>query len=263
MPVVNRHGFAHTVAFATVALGCLTATACSSGSASNSGGGGTVSNGASSNGGGGATSTADPLTGLSAQQVVNKAIADGKAAPSLKLAGTVSESGTSYTIDLSFKRGQGCTGTVGLAGKGSFAITIIGSTAYLKPDDKFWRSYAGAEASTVIALVNGRYLKGATSDPNVAGLAKICDVNQLLGGLKAQGTISKGTVTTLGGQRVLPINDSKGGTMYVTDTSTPQIAVVDNPTGTDKGKVNFTVGAPVTLTAPPASQVIDGSKIGF
>jgi hypothetical protein len=242
MPVLTRPGFARAVALGVAGLACLTAVACGSGG-----------------------STADPLAGLTAQQVFTKAIADAKAAPTLKMTGTVNESGNTYTIDLSYKSGQGCTGTVGVKNKGSFAITVIGTTAYLNPDAKFWKSYAGAQASAVIALLNGRYIKGSTTNSSVASLAKLCDKNELLGSFKPQGTISKGTVTTLSGQQVLPINDTKGGTLYVTDTSTPQLVKVNNlgATGGSSGTVAFLINAPVTLTPPPASKVIDGSTIGF
>jgi hypothetical protein len=222
---------------------------------------------ATSGGGSTASSTpsADPLAAKTGQQVFTEAVANTEAASSLKMAGNINESGSIYTVNLGFKKGEGCTGTIAVSGKGSFTLTVIGTTAYLNPDTKFWKSYAGSSASTVIALVNGRYLKGSTSDPNVSGIAKICDISQLLGSFKSHGTISKGKVTTYAGQPVLPLKDSKGGVMYVSDTSAPVIVMVQNlgATGGSSGKVTFAVGAPVTLTAPPPSQVLDGSKIGF
>jgi hypothetical protein len=242
-------------------VACLAAVACSSGSST------TVSSG-----GGGSTTTAgsptpsvDPLAALTADQVFTKAVADAKAAPSLKMVGTVNESGAVYTVNLGFKKGEGCTGTIAVSGKGSFALTVIGTTAYLNPDAKFWKSYAGSSAATVIALLNGRYIKGSTNDANVAPLAKLCDINQLLGSFKPEGTISKGKVTTRGGQQLLPLKDSKGGTMFVTDTSTPQMVLVENlgANAGSSGTVTFAVNAPVTLVPPPASKVIDGSKLGF
>jgi len=68
------------------------------------------------------------------------------------------------------------------------------------------------------------------------------------------------------GARVLPIEAPDGGILYVTDTSKPEIAeiVTGKNTGDDvTGKVTFSVGAPVTLTAPSASQVLNGSAIGL
>jgi hypothetical protein len=55
--------------------------------------------------------------------------------------------------------------------------------------------------------------------------------------------------------------------IYVTDTSQPEFVEVDDPpvTGTTDpaGKTIYTIGAPVTLTPPPASQVVTGASIGM
>jgi hypothetical protein len=91
-------------------------------------------------------------------------------------------------------------------------------------------------------------------------------VSQLLSsGFMGTGTLAKGPVTTLGGTRMLQLKVSDGATAYVTDASKPDLVEVFALKGTKdgSGKVTFTVGAPVTLTAPPASQVVDGSLLGF
>jgi hypothetical protein len=266
VPVWNQPGFARVTAICAIGLSCLTAAACSSGSSSTVGGGaGNTAGSTPSVITTSPTANPNPLAGLTAQQVLTKAIDDAKAASSLTMVGTVNDSGSLYTLNLGFKKGEGCSGTIAVAGKGSFDLTIIGSTAYLKPDNKFWRSYAGAQANAVISLLGGRYIKGSTSNSNVASLSKLCDINGMLTSFKAQGKVSKGAVTTLDGKQVLPLKDSKGGTMWVTNSSTPEIVVVANlgATGGSSGKVTFGIDAPVTLTAPPADKVLDGSSLGF
>jgi hypothetical protein len=136
----------------------------------------------------------------------------------------------------------------------------------LNPDKQFWMANGGSNASAAIALINGRYLKTTTTDKNAAGLSDLCNVSQLLSpGFMGTGTLAKGPVTTLDGTRVLQLKMSDGTTTYVTDTSKPELVEVFAPKGTKdgSGKVTLTFGAPVTLTAPPASQVIDGSQLGF
>jgi hypothetical protein len=130
-------------------------------------------------------------------------------------------------------------------------------------------SVAGSGASAAIALVDGRYLMTTTSDKNAAGMASLCDVSQMLtsgSGLSA-GTTSaaKGPVSTIDGTQVLELKGSDGSGIYVTDTSRPELVQAFAPKGArgGSGKLTFTVNAPVTLTAPPASQVIDGSQLGF
>jgi hypothetical protein len=206
----------------------------------------------------------DPLADMSGKQVVDKAVGDLKSASSFSLAGTVSDSGGDYTVHLDYKPGTGCKGTVAQAGHGSFAMVMIGTTAWLKPDNAFWRAYAGSDAAAAIALLGGRYLKGSTSNANLASLTKLCDVNALASSLSLPTDVVKGKVTTVGGEQVLPLTDkAKGGTMYVTDTSSPQIVELVKTAAGDSGKISFTVGHPVTVTAPPASQSVDGSPFGL
>jgi hypothetical protein len=248
-----RHG---VIALAVVTA-CLAATACGSS-------GSTSSGSAASNGGTAASSTvADPLAGLSGKQVVDKAVAELKAAPSFTMAGTVTDSSGTYQVNLAYKQGTGCQGTVAQPGKGSFAMVVIGTTAWVKPDVAFWKANAGNQANAAIALLSGRYLKGSTTHANVAALTKLCDVNSLATSLSQATNVTKGQVTTLGGQQVLPLIDqAKGGTMYVTDTSSPRILALTNSKAGNSGKLAFTY-APVTLTPPPASQTVDGSRLGF
>ncbi len=257
----GRPAFVRMTLVAAAGVSCLAAVAC--GSSTTSSGGAAPS----------ASSTADPLAGLTAAQVGAKTVADAEASSSLTLKGSLTQSGQSYTINLAIKPGQGCMGTIGGGSKGSFKLIVIGKTIYLNPDDAFWKASAGADATAAIALVNGRYLKVSTSDSNIAPLADLCDVSQLFSSddpsgkttKGPSGKTTKGAVTTLGGTRVLPLKDPDGSVAYVTDTSKPQLVELVAPKGSSAGpgKVTVTTGAPVTLTPPPASQVIDGSKLGI
>lgn len=239
------------IALAAASVTCLAVTACGG---SGTGGGASPS----------ATSTvADPLAGLSGDQIVAKAVAELKAVPSFTMAGTVTDSTGTYNVNLSYKKGSGCQGTVAQPGKGSFAMVVIGTTAWVKPDDAFWRANAGSQADAAIALLSGRYLKGSTSNANVASLTKLCDVTSLASSLTEATGVAKGPVTVMGGQRVLPLTDTaKGGTLYVTDANPPRILQLSNSKAGDRGKLAFSY-TPVTLTPPPASQTVDGSKLGF
>ena len=142
---------------------------------------------------------------------------------------------------------------------------MIGQTVYINPDKQFWTSNAGSDASAVNALINGRYIKTTMSDKNVAGISDMCNVSQLLNSGTTPQTVTKGPITTLNGTRVLELKVSDGSTEYVTETSKPEFVEATAPKGTKdgSGKVVVGVGAPVTLTAPPASQVLNGSQIGF
>jgi hypothetical protein len=244
-------------------MASLAVTGCGSSGASGTSGG-TGTNGLSGASGTSASATvADPLASLTGEQIVAKAVADLKAAPSFTMAGTVTDTGGTYNVNLSYKKDSGCKGTVAQPGKGSFAMVVIGTTAWVKPDEAFWKANAGSQASAAIALLSGRYLKGSTSNANVASLTKLCDVTSLATSLTEATNVAKGPVTTVSGQRVLPLTDkAKGGTLYVTDTNPPRILQLSNAKAGDSGKLTFSY-TPVTLTPPTASQTVDGSKLGF
>ena len=256
---MGRSGFARVAAVATTGACCLAAAACAGGSTTNPGAAPSAS------------STADPLASLTSDEIQAKALADAGAASTLTIDGSVAQTGQTYTIDLAFKHGQGCAGTVGVGGEGTIKIIEIGKTVYLNPDKQFWTANSGSEASAVIALVNGRYIQTTTTNKNAAGLADLCNVSQLLNGdagsqsSSSPTTVTKGPVTTIGGTRVLELKDSDGSLAYVTDTSKPEIVTVTAPKGTadGSGTITLTIGAPVTLSPPPASQVIAGSQLGF
>lgn len=253
----ERGAFVRMSLVAAAGVSCLAAVAC--GSSSTSGAGAGASAAAS------ATSTADPLADLTVAQVESKVVADAKASSTLTMKGSIVESGQTVSVDLGIKPGQGCTGTIGEGAKGSFKMIVIGKTIYMNPDDAFWKANAGAEANAAIALVNGRYLKVSSTDSNEGSLGQLCDVSQIFSTDGKQDKVTKGAVTTLGGNRVLQLKDSDGSVAYVTDTAKPQLVEIAAPKG-DKngsGSVTVTTGAPVTLTPPPASQVIDGSKLGM
>jgi hypothetical protein len=206
----------------------------------------------------------DPLAGMSAKQVLTKAISDLKSASTFRVSGRVSQDG-GLTLQLAYKHGTGCEGTLGLGSRGSVYLLVIGDVAWMKPDDTFWKTSAGSSAPKVIALVGGRYLKGSASSSQLSGLTQICDANSLASSLASPKDIAKGPVTTVNGQQALELKDkSKSATMYVTDTSSPQILQVISTQPGNSGTVSFTgYGNPVTLTPPPASETINAAPFGF
>lgn len=206
----------------------------------------------------------DPLASMSAKQVLAKAVSDLKSASTFRVSGRVNENG-GLSLQLTYKRGTGCGGTLGFGPKGSIYLLVIGNVAWMKPDDTFWKTSAGSSASKVIAAVGGRYLKGSANGSQVSGLTRICDVNSLASSLASPKDVAKGPVTTVNGQQALALKDkSKSATMYVTDTSSPQILQVTSTRSGNSGKAYFTgYGKPVALTPPPASNTINGAPFGF
>jgi hypothetical protein len=247
---------ARLAALAAVSASCLTVTACGLMNTGSAGGTATASASASA--------SPDPLASVTGNTIATRAVANLKAASSVTIDGSFTDSGQAYTLDLKIKSAKGCAGSIGMGSKGSFKLIVIGKTLYFDPDDAFWKANAGSAADTVITLVNGRYIKSTTKG-SVSQLAKLCDLNQVLtASFKIDGTLTKGKLTTLGGVKVLPLTQGTQGTMWVTDTAKPEVVKIEAPkdsSGTS-GALTFSTSAPVTLTPPPASQVIEGSAVG-
>ena len=207
-----------------------------------------------------ASTTGSPLSGLSADQIATKAVDDLKAASTVRVTGQVTSSGETVALDLTLVRGQGCTGTMAVAGTGSFQLTAIGNQVWIKPDKQFWQK-EGATAA-VLNIVSGKYMKvKATSQ--LGSLSGFCQPSQLAGNFGSpKAGLVKGVTTTINGQQALQIKQAgSSASVYVSDTATPQILRL---AGGSQGTIDFSgYNSPVTLTAPPAADTLDGAKYGL
>jgi hypothetical protein len=112
------------------------------------------------------SSSTSALAGLSPDQIVQKSVADLKAASSVRITGQVVNSGQTITLDLTDVAAKGCQGTIGLAApatssskavSGTANIIEVDSTVYMKLSDSFFTS-AGLPASE-FSQVSGKYIK--------------------------------------------------------------------------------------------------------
>ena len=218
------------------------------------------------------SSSTAPLAGESADQIVQKSVADLKAASSVRITGKVVSSGQNIAVNLIDVAAQGCQGTIGLtaaatstskAVSGTADIIEVDSTVYMKLSESFFTS-AGLPASD-FSDVSGKYIKLA-SNSDLASFAQLCDPSTLSTAFSKQDTgfVSAGT-TTINGQPALAFKQPKNpsnGAVYVSQTATPQILRIAGPAG--QGSIDFTdYNAHATITAPPASEVVDGGKFGL
>lgn len=241
--VSRRRRLASVATIGALGACCLAAVGCSSGSSSGA---------------------PDPLANQTGVKVAAEAIADMKAAPGLTIYSTGIASGQYATVYMGLVPGKGCTGMVmqGYYGdQGTLTYITIGETVYFKPDSTMWQLMAGSNAATITQRVGGRYVKDPVSDRNLQGLGNCAIANPQAWA----GDVAKGQVTTLNGAQVLPLTNSRGDVMFVTDTSQPEIVQRDLapvPGTTDPAQeTTFTIGAPVKLIAPAATQVLSGASI--
>jgi hypothetical protein len=193
------------------------------------------------------------LVRLTADQIAKKAATDLKAAASFHYHGSGKASGQTVSISMSVTH-KGCTGWIGDGRNGGFAILVIGKTAWIQPNDKFWE-YAGVPASQLPA-VHGKWLEttGTGSNSLSAAFAPFCNANKLVSMLAPQLTgLVKGKTIRISGHPALQLRNSSGQeSIYVSISSKPEILRIS-----DNGTINFSAyGARVTLTPPPTSDVI-------
>lgn len=242
-----------------VAAGAICVAAAGCGSGGNGGNGGS-----GGNGGGGTTGGGDPLASMSAKQIMTKAISDLRSQPSFRLTGLVNTNG-GINVNLLYAHGTSCKGTLTVGSKGGLELLVIGKTAWIRPNAKFWQSYAGSSASALVARLNGKYLKAPAHNANVSSLTEICSVKALTSSLIAAKHVTKGSKTTIDGQQAVAlVNAAKKATLYVSDTSDPQVLRVQSTKSGNSGKVDFTdYGTSAAITPPPASQTVNGARYGF
>jgi hypothetical protein len=222
------------------------------------------------------TSSATPVPGTP-DQIVQQAVSDLKAATSLRINGSVVSQGTNITIDFTDVAAHGCQGTLALAaGAASSGAAVSGaavsgradlievnSTVYMKLDKSFFKNLGLPTA--VFSEVTGKYIK-VTSTSELANFAQLCDPSTLASSFDQEltGFVKDGT-STIGGQATEAFKQpahAGSGIVYVSASATPEIVRLQGPGG--EGQVTFSnYNAPATITAPPASDVIDGSKFGL
>ena len=221
---------------------------------------------------GSSSSSTSALAGMSPDQIVQKSVADLKAASSVRITGQVVNSGQTITLDLTDVAAKGCQGTIGLAAPATSSSKAVSGTAniveadgivYMKLSNSFFTS-AGLPASE-FSQVSGKYIKLA-SGSNLASFAQLCNPSTLSTAFAKEDTgFVKAGTATVNGQPTLAFKQPKNpsnGTVYVSESATPQILRIAGPAG--QGSIDFSdYNASVTITAPPASQVIDGSKFGL
>jgi hypothetical protein len=195
----------------------------------------------------------NPLARLTADQIAKKTVTDLKTAASFHYHGSGKASGQTFSISMSVTH-KGCTGWFGDGSSGGFAIVAIGKTVWIQPNDKFWETL-GIPASQV-PLVHGLWLKptGTGSNSLSAAIAPLCNANKLVSAFALQLTgLVKGKTIKISGHRALQLRNRSGSeSIYVSISSKPEVVRIS-----DNGTLNFSAyGARVTLTSPPAADVI-------
>jgi hypothetical protein len=250
-----------------VPAGILTAIILSTAACSSAGSLRSVDSGPSGKSGKSGTPAARaPLAGLTADQIVQKALKDLAAASSVRITGQLPTQKGTVAIDITDVAPASCQGTIALASTGASgspmaAITKVDGTAYVKLNQSYLNSLHVPASES--AELNGKYVK-STSSSTIADLSHLCVLSTLVNAFTQGGDtgfVEAGTVTDEG-QPALALtqpNATDGGTVYVSDTASPVILSLQQTAG-QLAFLDFTnFNAPVTVTAPPAADIFYGA----
>lgn len=215
-----------------------------------------------------ASSTSTPtatsaLAGLTADQVLEKAKAAAQAAKSVRVKGEISQQGQKIDIDLKLTGIARGSGTLTLDG-GRIDIVRIGNVIYFKADEKTLSQTVAQGDAKLIKLIAGRYIKASITTPGFQNFAGLLDLVEFEKGvLSPDGKISRTAGKSVGGVPTVGLKDNDaadGGVLYVSDRGKPYPLQIEPATG--PGVVTMSDwDADVTITPPPAGEVIDAKNL--
>jgi hypothetical protein len=158
-----------------------------------------------------------------------------------------------WTYDLTY-RGTSSDGTYVLGGM-IVQIRKIGRSVYQKADREFWHTALGPAADRIPA---DKWIKVPITEKSLTDIADLLQQDRMAGLIGLSGTLSTGVFETVNGVEAVPVtSDGRDkATVYVAITGKPYPVRLE--TGTKVIRVDFLdYGRPVTITAPPASQVAE------
>ncbi|HZS23749.1 MAG TPA: hypothetical protein VFA30_02065 [Gaiellaceae bacterium] len=187
-------------------------------------------------------------------------LADAKQAAhdagSVRISGTIHDSGQTIGVDLSLTSAAS-GGSLTLHGS-KVDIVRVGRTVYIRGGAAFYKSVGAGTAGSLLA---GKWLKAPTTAQDFSSLAALTQLDAFLTQvLKPSGKISKGGESTVDGQKTIQLKDGQGGSLFVATTGKPYPVELSGSSGR-QGELKLTDwGAATAPTAP--KHAIDISKLG-
>ncbi len=183
-------------------------------------------------------------------------------ASSVRVTGAVPSGSDSVALDMQFTT-DSSTGSLTLGGQ-KVMLTVTPAMVYIQGDKEFYKSQYGEAAAT---LLGGRWLAIPTTNDQAKSFATFANISTFTKGIlnTSDAVFTKGDTTTVEGIAAVGMvgkgaSDSVG-TLYVATQGPPYpLQVVAG--GGDAGKITMSEwDAPVTVTPPPADDVVDLTKL--
>jgi hypothetical protein len=188
----------------------------------------------------------------SASDILKSSTSAIQGAKSVHVSGSLNDAGQSIKLDLNILSGKGAKGTMTQSGL-SFQLISNGKYVYINGSPNFWKHFGGAAAAT---LFQGKWLKAPANTSSFASLSSLTNLHSLAQALlTGHGSLTKGSTSTVNGQKVIAVTDSsKSSQLYVATTGKPYPVEIAK-TGSAAQHVDFDhYNASVALT-PPAKSI--------
>ena len=186
----------------------------------------------------------------------------------VKVSGDLTTNGQPISIDLQANSDGDCTGSIGI-GDGTAELLGVDGDTWMKPDEAFWRSFAGDSADQVISIVGDKWVVVPDDQDSIK---QFCDVDDLLDQLLKDDDDDKSTYTKKGtdsvdGDDVVKVDneDPEEGTStgYVLVDDPHYLVKIEKTSGDDTGSVTFSAfDDEFDVTAPGDDEVVDLSTLG-
>jgi hypothetical protein len=200
-----------------------------------------------------ATPEGNGIAELSAARILERASKASSAAPSVRLRGTFREDGKTFAIDLRLAGNRAAAGSITVEGQ-RLGLVRLGSTAYIRGDDRFWKSVGGQDA---VRMFHGKYLKTPADSKEFTDLMSFTLPSKVFTELlRTGGAVTKGERARVNGRPAITLLDGAGGKIYVATEGQPQILRIS--TGVRDEALDFLdYGKKFTVQRPPSRHVID------
>ena len=201
------------------------------------------------------------LSNLSTSELLKKARAAVSAEKYVTVSGEIQESGKATSIDLHYV-GDDSYGTIVLAGA-KMQIEAVDGKTYFKPSNAFWKQQLSADqAKLVTGLIGDRWIIADSSNANFAQLIEVAQRTFLTKEVltpDAKSKITKGKVTTVDGEKAIPLTVDTGK-LYLADATARPIQVSGSGTG-GSGTAKFSYDKLTAPSAPAANEQVDLAKL--
>ncbi|MFG2896715.1 hypothetical protein ACGFZH_06575 [Streptomyces zaomyceticus] len=217
----------------------------------------------------------DPFTGLTADEIADRAVTATRSATSLRMSGRVVTDGQPLDIDFAVNDEDECTGLMKIKG-GTAELRRIDRITYMKGDEAFWRVSMASQGmpepqiDAAVELVKGRWLKIAPGQPGASDLGGVCELKSLLSDLDKDEAerrgLTRGPDAEVDGTPVATLVKKRPGgettTVSVSREGKPYILKMVKAGGEEPGTMVLSdYDKPVEVDVPPADETVDLSKL--